>query len=176
MLFEKLLMPDYRFESFSEVTPEFLRKIGVTALISDIDNTLVPYEIQDATEEIKEWVTALREGGVSVAFVSNNHAGRVERFNRELGCPAYSDVGKPGTKYLRRAMDDMGAKTGSTAFLGDQLLTDALAAHRLHIPMIAVPPIKDKTTLFFKFKRRIEKPYMKKFLSNLQNEHKQTGD
>lgn len=163
MIFEKALIPDYYFETYPEASAEFLKSIGVKFVISDIDNTLVPYEIPDATEEIKSWVASLHENGIKIAFVSNNHEDRVARFNKSLGCPAYWDVGKPSTKYLKLAMAELGGNTENTVFLGDQLLTDSLAAHRMGIRMIAVPPIKDKTNLFFKSKRLIEKPYMKKF-------------
>lgn len=166
MLFEKKLTPDYYFEAFGEITPEFLLSKGITAIISDIDNTLVPYEIREATEEVKDWIASLEKAGIKTALVSNNHAERVEAFACRLDCPAYADVGKPGIKFLLRAMEDMHSGREHTAFLGDQLLTDALAAHRAGIKMIAVPPIRDKKTLFFRFKRLLERPYMKKFFKN----------
>ena len=59
-----------------------------------------------------------------------------------------------------------------TAGLGDQLLTDTLAAHRLGLISIIVPPIKDKTTLFFKSKRLIEKPFIKRY----KNLHQKSED
>ena len=60
-------------------------------------------------------------------------------------------------------MKEMGVTPEVTAGLGDQLLTDTLAVHRLDMISIIVPPIKDKTTLFFKFKRWLEKPFIKKY-------------
>ena len=47
--------------------------------------------------------------------------------------------------------------------LGDQLLTDALAGKRLGLRVLIVPPIKDKTTLFFRFKRLCERPIIRRF-------------
>ena len=46
-----LLLPEYMFESFSDVTPSFLESIGVRALVIDIDNTLAPYE-QDEPDDM----------------------------------------------------------------------------------------------------------------------------
>ena len=48
--------------------------------------------------------------------------------------------------------------------MGDELLTDVAAARRLGAKAIIVPPIKDKKTLFFRFKRALEKPIIKKYL------------
>ena len=155
--------PDYMFGSYFEVTPDFLQSLGIKAVLSDIDNTLAPYEQPDPDEKHKEWVEGLRAAGISVALVSNNHAERVERFNRELNLHAYPDSGKPKGRTLRIAMEKMGVDESCTAVLGDQLLTDALAGHLLGLPALIVPPIKDKTTLFFRFKRWLEKPYIKKY-------------
>ena len=64
---------------------------------------------------------------------------------------------------LLRAMELMGSTSDDTAGLGDQLLTDCLAVHRLGMISIIVPPIKDKANAFFKFKRRLEVRYIRKY-------------
>ena len=158
-----LLVPDCMFDKFDDITPEFLMSNGIKALLIDIDNTLAPYEQPVPDERIKNWFTSLDNAGIKASLVSNNHSDRVELFNRDLGLPAYPDCGKPKTANLLIAIDKMGATLENTASIGDQLLTDALAAHRLGIPAYIVPPIKDKKNLFFRFKRWIEKPYVKKY-------------
>ncbi len=163
MLFEKSLMPDYMFGSFRDITPDFMKSIGAKALISDIDNTLVPYEVEEATDEIVNWISSLKNSGISIALVSNNKVQRVEKFNEKIRCPAFADVRKPSVKYILKACSAVGVEPKHALFLGDQLLTDALAAKRCNMLCAVVPPIKDKQTLFFKFKRLLEKPYINKF-------------
>ena len=163
MLFEKKLMPDMTLGTYRDVTPELLRALGAKALICDVDNTLAPYEELDASDEVVAWHAALRDTGITVTLVSNNHRERAERFCRRLGCPFHHDVGKPSAKYLLLSMKEMGSTPRDTVFLGDQLLTDALAAHRAGMRALIVPPIKDKRSLFFRAKRLIERPYMKKY-------------
>ncbi len=158
-----LLTPDYMFGTFDEVTPEFLGSIGISALLIDIDNTLAPYEQDEPNERIVAWFDSLRAHGIKAALISNNHPPRVDLFNKALGLPAYPDSGKPKSRSLLAAMAEMGSTPENTAGLGDQLLTDALAVHRLDMISIIVPPIKDKTTPFFRFKRWLEKPYIKKY-------------
>ncbi len=158
-----LLTPDYMFDTFDEVTPEFLTSIGISALLIDIDNTLAPYEQDEPDEKIVAWFESLRAHGIRAALISNNHPPRVELFNKTLGLPAYPDSGKPKSRSLLVAMREMDSTPENTAGLGDQLLTDALAAHRLDMISIIVPPIKDKTTPFFRFKRWLEKPYIRKY-------------
>ena len=158
-----LLTPDYIFDTFDCVSPEFLESLGIRALLIDIDNTLAPYEEPEPNERIQEWFASLSAHGIKAALISNNHPPRVEQFNKTLGLPAYPDSGKPGSRAIRAAMAEMGCTPEETAGLGDQLLTDTLAVHRLDMRSIIVPPIKDKTTLFFRFKRWLEKPFIRRY-------------
>ena len=157
------LVPEYVFENYLYVRPEFLTSLGIRALLIDIDNTLAPYEQDLPDENIINWFAQMKEAGISCALISNNDAPRVELFNSLLSLPAYAKSGKPCKKTLIRAMRDMGVDASVTSGLGDQLLTDTLAVHKLGMISIIVPPIKDKLTPFFKFKRRLERPFMKKY-------------
>lgn len=157
------MMPDYMFRAFDEITPAFLASLGVKAILADIDNTLAPYEQPEPDERIKGWIASLAEAGIGIAFVSNNDWERVELFNRTLGVPAYAKSGKPFKKNLVKAMNDLGGTLETTVMLGDQLLTDALAGHNLGVKCLIVPPIRDKKNAFFKFKRWLEKPVVRKF-------------
>ena len=157
------MMPDYMFRAFDEITPAFLRELGVKAILADIDNTLAPYEQPEPDERIKGWIASLAEAGIGIAFVSNNDWERVELFNATLGVPAYAKSGKPFKKNLVKAMNDLGGTPETTVMLGDQLLTDALAGHNLGVKCLIVPPIRDKKNAFFRFKRWLEKPVVRKF-------------
>ena len=157
------LMPDHMFRTFDEVTPDFLSAMGVRAVLADIDNTLAPYEQTEPDERIKDWIASLSAAGIAVAFISNNNRERVERFNATLGVPAFPKSGKPFKKNLVKAMAAAGGQKSTTVVLGDQLLTDALAAHNLGVKCIIVPPIRDKKNRFFRFKRRLERPLVKRF-------------
>ncbi len=159
-----LLMPDYMFRRFDEITPAFLQSIGVCAVLADIDNTLAPYEQPEPDERIRAWIASLADAGISIAFVSNNDEARVALFNRTLGVPAFHKSGKPFKKNMKKAMEAIGGTPETTAMLGDQLLTDAWAGHNLGVrAVLIVPPIKDKRSAFFRFKRWLEKPTVKKF-------------
>ena len=157
------LTPDYMFATFDEVTPAFLQSIGVRALLIDIDNTLAPYEEPDPSQKILDWFADLEKAGIRAALVSNNHAPRVERFNKPLGLIAYPDSGKPSRKTLERAMKELGVTHTETAMLGDQILTDCFAGKHIGLCAIIVPPIKDKTNLFFRFKRLVERLAIRKY-------------
>ena len=163
MLLERFLIPDFIFDRYDDVTPEFLASIGVRALLIDIDNTLAPYEQPDPDERNFAWVAAMRSAGIGLTFVSNNHRRRVERFAAPLGVRAYWDAAKPFRKTLDIAMAEMGSTVEDTAMLGDQLLTDAYAGKHIGLRTLIVPPIRDKRSLFVRAKRCIERPYIRKY-------------
>ena len=158
------LTPDYMFARYADITPVFLASLGVRALLIDIDNTLAPYEQPDPDDEIRAWFRSLQEAGIVAALVSNNGPERVVRFNATLGLPAYAKSGKPRRKTLERAMRELGVTHAETAMLGDQLLTDAYAGKHIGLPALIVKPIKDKTNLFFRFKRWCERPFIRKYV------------
>ena len=160
-MFRRYFAPDWYFRLFDDVTPEFLLENGIRALILDIDNTLAPYEEPDPNERVLAWFSALKKAGITAAFVSNNDFERVSRFNREIGIPMYPKGKKPLKKYMRRAMQDLGVTPSETAIMGDQIFTDVWAGRNVGIRCIVVPPIKDKTDPFTRFKRVLEKPVLR---------------
>ena len=157
----EIFLPNGIFENIYKITPEYLRSEGISALILDIDNTLVTYDDPLPTESVKSWLDAMHAAGISTAFVSNNHAERVAHFCEGMDCYYHADAGKPSTKYLRSAMSHMKCDAANTAAIGDQLFTDVWAAKRAGIRAFLVPPIKDKKTLFFRAKRLLEKPFLR---------------
>ncbi len=160
----RLTLPDYIFNKFTDITPEFLRDLGISALLVDIDNTLAPYEEATPNETVIKWIEELRDNGISIALISNNNAERVELFNRELSLVAFSKSGKPFPKNLRAAMEKLGSDKRNTAMLGDQLLTDAAAGKNIGLTTIIVPPINDRKSAFFRFKRALEVPTIRKYV------------
>ena len=159
----KFFVPEYRFNSFRDITAEFLVSIGVKGVVLDIDNTLLPYEIPTPTEEVKEWLESLKKNGISASLVSNNNKERVELFNNEIGLPAFSKAGKPFKKNVLRALSEMGVSADCSVLIGDQVFTDVWAAHNAGIRAILVPPIKDKTDLLTRFKRWLEIPVLRMY-------------
>lgn len=157
------LMPDFKFNTFCEATPDFLAGIGIKGIILDIDNTLEPYENPTPSTNVLNWILSLKAIGISAAIVSNNNKERVDLFNKDLNLPAYSKAKKPFKKNLLNAMRDMGTDASNTIMMGDQLFTDVWAARNAGIRAIAVPPIKDKRNFITRFKRILEKPIMRRF-------------
>ncbi len=156
------LSPDFYFSKFSDIKPEFLRENNIKTLLVDIDNTLAPYEQTEPDDKILAWLDSLKKNGIRFAFISNNTSDkRILSFNKKIGAPAYAKAGKPfAKKSIKKALSALEGDISSSAFLGDQIFTDICAGKFCGMRAILVPPIKDRTTLFFRFKRTLEKPVL----------------
>ncbi len=157
------LVPDKILNAFDELSVEYLKENGISALILDVDNTLIPYEETTPRPTVVAWLDKMTDAGIKIAFVTNNHKKRLLAFNETLGFPAFSDSCKPFSKNMRKAMKAMGSVPENTANMGDQIFTDIWAGKRLKLHTLLVPPIKDKRDPFTRFKRLLERPFVKKY-------------
>lgn len=157
------LIPDLICDTVYDVPFSSFVEKGVRVIAFDIDNTLVPYDVPSAPEELKNFLLSLKEKGVEIAFVSNNTPERVALFNEPFGFFTVPDAHKPLRSALKPVLRQFGVKASQVLLVGDQLLTDVLTARAWGAFAVTVPPIKKVETRFFRFKRKIEKPFIKKY-------------
>lgn len=81
------LLPNEFVTNIFEITPEKLQELGIRGIITDLDNTLVEWDREDATEELIIWLRIMKESGIRVIIASNNKEARVKRFAEPLGIP-----------------------------------------------------------------------------------------
>ncbi|MBO7472761.1 MAG: YqeG family HAD IIIA-type phosphatase [Ruminococcus sp.] len=160
---------DFAFRRTVNITPSFLKKHGIKGLILDVDNTLAVHDDPIPADGITEWLQNMKNNGIKLIIVSNNHDGRVKRFAAPLGLDYVCDGGKPLKRGYTAAMKKMRLTASETAAVGDQLFTDVWGANHSHIRMIYVQPIEPepKSKRFIRFKRVLEKPFLpRKFVDD----------
>lgn len=135
--------PNGFYESVLDIRPEELRRRGITLLLADLDNTLVPYKTPLPTEALKQWRNALSAGGVDLFLLSNSRKpGRPKRFADALGIDFIGHAGKPKGGGFRKAMERTGRTAEQIAIVGDQIFTDILGGTLAGITTILVRPIR----------------------------------
>lgn len=154
--------PTYVFDKVGEITPEFLHKKNIKALLLDLDNTLTTHNNPVVPQSSLEWINKMKAAGIKLMIVSNNHAPRVEPFARQLGIDFESEGKKPLTFGYTRAIERLGVDMKNAAAVGDQIFTDVLGSNLKGIRSIFVFPIQPETSLPFRFKRACEKPFLPK--------------
>jgi len=138
---EKLPIPSRSVEDIYQITPEFLRERGIKLLLMDLDNTLSPYIVDDATEELKAWIKNLKQGGIEPFIFSNNKGDRPELFSKQLNVDFVKLAKKPRQGMLHTVLADKGYTPAETAIIGDQIYTDVLCGTIGGLYAIVVKPI-----------------------------------
>lgn len=62
----KQFSPDKMLNTPFGITAAQLRKMGKTTILTDLDNTLLAWDQLDATDEVINWFTILKEEGIKV--------------------------------------------------------------------------------------------------------------
>lgn len=157
--------PELYISSIFALPFQELKKKGIRALVFDIDNTIVPFDVAEAEEEMITFFNSLRKDGFQLCLLSNNNKKRVRLFNQKLKALAVYKAGKPGTKKLRRAMKKMQVTPEQTALIGDQIFTDVYCGHRAGVFTILTAPVCNRDQLVTKVKRGIERQVLKYYFS-----------
>lgn len=149
--------PDVYIDNIFLLPLDEFKKRGIKALVFDIDNTVAPYDMAEADEEIISLFKFLKEEGYRLCLLSNNNKKRVEKFNEKLEAMAVYRAGKPGVKKLENAMFDMGVTKKQTALVGDQVFTDIYCAHKAGVMAVLTKPMCNRDQLVTKVKRGLER-------------------
>ena len=154
------LVPRRLFDDYSQITPDYLRRQGVTLLLSDLDFTLAAKKTRRPDQSLRDWIGSLKAAGIDFMIVSNNRSGsRVTEFCADLGVPYQGHAGKPSTRGLEAAMARAGRDRAHTAMVGDKLLTDMLAANRSGVLALMVEPVGSAVTPWQKVLHALQAPF-----------------
>lgn len=156
----------YMFHTIQDITPEFLREIGVEAIAFDLDNTTVRDSTLSTIPGSISWIKCLKEEGFKVAIVTNTPHIRAFWFSRTFGAPFHAYSKKPLPLGIIKMARKLKVDISKIAMVGDQVLTDVTAANRCGAIPILVDPI-EKERLFkkhFERSRAKEQPIREAFI------------
>ncbi len=157
---------DIALKSVHSITPELLGENNISGLLLDLDNTLTTHDNPRPADGVIEWIETMKESGIKMLIVSNNHFERVKPFADKLGLEFICEGKKPLSDGFNRAQKRMNIPFKNLAVVGDQIFTDVLGANIRRVRCIYVFPIEHEKKGFLKFKRKIEVPFLPKKLYN----------
>lgn len=135
------LIPKMLCPALTDLTVERLHRAGVTFLMLDFDNTIVPYTNDVPTPEIEAWLQAMQASDIGLCVVSNSHKTRVVKFCKARGIPCITHSKKPFSKGIFQCRDKFSLDLSHAALVGDQIYTDVLGANCAGAVPILVRPI-----------------------------------
>ncbi len=133
-----LLRPDWVIPDIQQLDPAFLRQREITTLLIDVDGTLKTYRSRNVDQQVIAWAEELRRAGVRLFLISNGRHSRIALIASQLGLPYIARACKPFPFACWRALKHLGGNKKSTALVGDQILTDVLAAKLAGVKSILV--------------------------------------
>ena len=168
----KKLSPNWFCEELYELNPDVLIANGVKTIFFDLDNTLIPFYEELPYQETKNFINYLKNKGLNIYVISNNHENRVAKFSNDLGAKYSYMSYKPLPFKLNKFIKNENLKKDEIVIVGDQILTDIICSKLVKIKSVLVTPAcnddlkKTKINRFFDNiirKKQKAKGYLSKF-------------
>ena len=152
-------LPVVILDAVTDITPELLQNLGVSLLMMDFDNTIVPYTTDVPTEEVDDWLQAMGNSGIALCVVSNSKNDRVKIFCEKYGLDCITHAKKPFSKGIRECFEKYGLRPRECALVGDQIFTDTLGANGCGVRPILVKAIHNHN-IWLKARHVLEMPFI----------------
>ena len=94
-------LPRMIFPHLTDVTAEALRARGISFLMLDFDNTIVPYTTSEPTAQMAAWIRTMQASEIRLCIVSNSKKPRVVEFCKTYGLDCITHAKKPFSRGIR---------------------------------------------------------------------------
>ncbi len=159
---KSLFKPTYYINKIWNITPKSLGFLGVNTILADLDNTLVAWNQPKGDRNFFIWHQKLSHNGIKLIVVSNNSTRRVRKAVSNLGVQFESWSLKPLPFGVNRTLRDFHLSKKEVLMVGDQIMTDIIAANLTGLKSALVKPLLQSDSIITKFNRNLEKVLTKK--------------
>ena len=161
------IYPRLYCKNILEVTPEVLNENNIKALILDVDNTLLDFDLK-IIDGLENWGKTMKENGIKCIILSNsNKETKVKMVADLLGIDYIKFAMKPLKRGFKMAQKKLEIPNENIAAIGDQIFTDVIGANRSKMFSILVKPLAEKDLWMTRVKRPIENMVIKKYLKKI---------
>lgn len=162
-----ILYPKLYCKNVLEITPEYLKENEIKALILDVDNTLLDFDLK-IIDGLEEWCENIKKNNIKCIILSNsNKTTKVKMVADLLKIDYIKFAMKPLKRGFKLAQKELEISNENIAVVGDQIFTDVIGANRMKMHSILVKPLAEKDLWMTRFKRPIENFVIKKYLEKI---------
>ncbi len=158
-----IFKPHIKRDRITDITLKDLKRLGVHALMLDVDNTMSTHGGQVLTDGLMDWLSLMQSGGIKLIVVSNAKERRVKPFAEKIALPYIHLAAKPLPFGYFKAVRYLGEKRKNTAIVGDQLFTDMLGGWLAGVRKILLTPILLENKRNFIIRRKIERIFLDRY-------------
>ncbi len=163
------IYPDFYCKKVTDINLEYLKKNNIQALILDVDNTLLDFNL-NILEGLETWYKEIKANNIKCIILSNSN--KIEKIKKVADLLQISFINfatKPLKRGFKKAQKELNIPNQNIAVVGDQIFTDVIGANRMKMHSILVEPIDKKDLLLTKIKRPLEEIIIKKYLKKQVN-------
>lgn len=163
------IYPDFYCKKVTDINLEYLKKNNIQALILDVDNTLLDFNL-NILEGLETWYKKIKANNIKCIILSNSN--KIEKIRKVADLLQISFINfatKPLKRGFKKAQKELNIPNQNIAVVGDQIFTDVIGANRMKMHSILVEPIDKKDLLLTKIKRPLEEIIIKKYLKKQVN-------
>jgi len=153
------LLPKIVANELTDLTPQMLKEQGISLLMLDFDNTIVPYTTNTPTPKMEQWIKLMLTSETQICVVSNSKRDRVKIFCQGYDIPCITHAKKPFSKGIKQCLAQFNMPKENCALVGDQIYTDTLGANCAGIRSILVKAI-DNHNIWLKLRHVAEMPFI----------------
>ncbi len=153
------LRPTLMADALTDITPEMLEQRGISLLMLDFDNTIVPYTTNTPEPLMEQWLLDMYQTDIQLCVVSNSKRDRVKIFCANYGIPCITHAKKPFPRGIRECLKKFNTPAHKAALVGDQIYTDTLGANAAGVTAILVKAI-DNHNFWLKARHVLELPFI----------------
>lgn len=158
------LTPNEYVASVYDIDLDQLWAMGKRLILTDLDNTLVPWNHPAVPSTLRAWLDKAKQRGFEVCIVSNNKGTRVHAFSGLAGIHAIGSAKKPKPHGYQTALKQFDVAVTEAVMVGDQLFTDIRGGNLCGIYTILVLPINQMEWWGTKITRQAEKIAMRRLV------------
>ncbi|MFT8908135.1 MAG: HAD hydrolase family protein, partial [Lentilactobacillus diolivorans] len=110
--------PTWMIENIFSISPQFLLDNNINCVLTDLDNTLVPWNSKQGSAELRDWLLDIKKYGIKVIVVSNNSHRRIKEAVKDYELPFVPRAMKPLTIGIRHAIKEFHLTKKNTVMVG----------------------------------------------------------
>lgn len=165
------IYPKLYCKKVTDITPEYLKEHNINALILDVDNTLLDFDL-NIIDGLESWHENIKKNNIKSIILSNsNKVQKVKMVAELIDVPFITFATKPLKRGFKKAQKQLDVPNANIAVVGDQIFTDVIGANRSKMFSILVEPIAEKDLWMTRFKRPLENLIIKKYLEKISKEN-----
>lgn len=152
-----LFRPKYTIDTIYHLNTDELHKLGIKAVFSDLDNTLLAWNKFETAQEMDKFNQQLKAAGIKLVVISNNNAERVGKVLDPYHIDFVAKSRKPLPFAITKKREELGLKKDQVLMVGDQLITDIQAGNLAGVNSVLVKPLVETDKWNTRINRFFEK-------------------